>query len=70
MPTYTLAAELTRILTPLTGQTVHSAKNSITFVERFRNISTSPTDLMVSFDVMSLFTQVLIDQAHKVVKER
>lgn len=69
-PTYKLAKELARILTPLTGQIAHSVKNSRTFVERIRDISVSHRDLMVSFKATSLFTQVLIDQALNVVEER
>lgn len=69
-PTYKLTKELAHILTPLTGQTTYSVKNSRTFVEKILDISNSPTDLMVNFDVTNLFLQVPIHQALKVVNER
>ena len=69
-PTYRLAKELARILTPLVGNSMHSVKNSKSFVERIRNIETLPQDHLVSFDVTSLFTQVPVDEALRVVEAK
>ena len=68
--TYRLAKDLARILTPLSGQTKYTIKNSTKFVEWLREDCTGPEDLMVSYDVTSLLTQVPIDEALKVVKAR
>ena len=68
--TYRLAKDLARILTPLSGQTKYTIMNSTKFVEWLREDCTGPEDLMVSYDVTSLFTQVPIDEALKVVKAR
>ena len=62
-PTYALAKELSRILSPLTGSTSSYIKNSNHFVEKIRNIKLDEKDLLVSFDVQSLFTKVPIDEA-------
>ena len=65
-PTYRLAKELARIRTPLVGNSGHSVKNSKTSVDRIRDMETLPQDLLVSFDVASLFTQVPVDDALRV----
>ena len=44
--------------------------NSTKFVERLQEARTGPEDLLVSFDVTSLFTQVPLDEALEVVKAR
>ena len=69
-PTYRLAKELARILTPLTGKNSYAVKNSAQFVTSLQNVRISPDDQLVSFDVVSLFTQVPIDHALKVVEKR
>ena len=68
--TYRPAKDLARILTPLSGQTKYTIMNSTKFVEWLQEVCTGPEDLMDSFDVTSLFTQVPIDEALKVVKAR
>ena len=69
-PTYRLAKDLARILTPLSGQTTYTVMNSTKFVERLQEARIGPEDLLVSFDVTSLFTQVPIDEALEVVRAR
>ena len=69
-PTYRLAKELARILTPLTGKNSNAVKNSAQFVTSLQNVRISPDDQLVSFDVVSLFTQVPSDHALKVVEKR
>ena len=68
--TYRLAKGLARILTPLSGQTKYTIMNSTKFMEWLREDCTGPEELMVSYYVTSLFTQVPIDEALKVVKAR
>ena len=69
-PTYRLAKDLARTLTPLSGQTTYTVMNSTKFVERLQEARIGPEDLLVSFDVTSLFTQVPIDEALEVVRAR
>ena len=69
-PSYKVAKELTRILTPLAGHTVYTVKNSTAFVDRVRGMEITPQDRLVSFDVKNLFTQVPVEEALKVVEER
>ena len=69
-PTYRLAKELTRTLTPLVGHTQYTVPNSTTFVGKIKGTTINPEDRLVSFDVTSLFTQVPINEAIKIVKEK
>lgn len=62
-PSYNLAKELARILTPLAGNTSHSVKNSSAFVERVSVMELEARGRLVSFDVTNLFTQVPVDEA-------
>ena len=69
-PSYSLAKELARILTPMAGNTPHTVKNSSTFVDIIRDLELEPEDRLVSFDVTNLFPQVPIDEALRVIEER
>ena len=69
-PMYCLAKELARILTPLTSKNTYTVKNSSEFVRRLKDVVINPADKLVSFDVTSLFTQVPLDHALKVVEQR
>ena len=62
-PTYKLAKELARVLSPLTGKTESFIKNSAEFANRIRKEPVTDGDMMVSFDVVSLFTRVPVDDA-------
>ncbi|XP_072037195.1 uncharacterized protein [Amphiura filiformis] len=66
-PCYNLAKHLADILTPLSGKGTSYIKNSQHFVEKAGQIPIQPGDLLVSFDVVSLFTNVLIDNASKII---
>ena len=67
---YNLAKEMTRILNPLTGTTPSHILNSTHFVQLSRNVKLDDEDLMVSFDVCSLFTKVPIDEAMLIVAKK
>jgi hypothetical protein len=58
--TYQLSKYLAELLIQLTGNSAHHAKNSFHFVQILESLQVQPEDLMVSFDVVSLFTNVLI----------
>ena len=68
--TYRLAKRTCQNPDPLLGQTKYTVMNSTKFVERLQEAHTEPEDLLVSFDVTSLFRQVPIDEALEVVKVR
>jgi len=59
-PTYKLAKYLPGLLKPLIGTTMHHVKNSVQFIQILQTIQIEPHDLLVSFDIVSLFTNVPI----------
>ena len=69
-PTYHLAKELARILSPLSGNTKSFVKNSTEFSQDIREMDLSEDDILLSFDVVSLFTKVPIDEALEVISQR
>lgn len=68
-PTYHLAKELARILTPLTGKSTSFVKNSAHFVNTISEVEIEDHNRLVSFDVVSLVTRVPIDEALAVVAQ-
>ena len=71
--TYNLAKELTRIPTPLKGSSDSYIKNSAHFVKKIVALDLHDNDVMVSFDMKSLFTRVPAcpgTLAMHVIKER
>ena len=58
------------LLTPLLGANGFTVKNSYEFVEQLKNLTINHDECMVSFDVISLFTKILVDVAKTVVLER
>ena len=67
--THRLARELVRILKPLSGSTDSHVKDSSAFVEWIGQTTMQENDLMVSFDVASLFTRVPVDGPLQVIAE-
>jgi hypothetical protein len=57
-PTYALAKYLAEILKPVVGKTEHHVVNSKEFVTIMEQIRLSKNVILVSFDVVSLFTNV------------
>lgn len=66
-PTYAL--EVARIVSPLVGKTSSFVKNSAEFVQMMRQMKVDSKDILVSFDVVNLFTNILIDEALQVMTE-
>lgn len=62
-PTYNLAKKLARILSPLAGCSSSLIENFTHSVHKIRNTPLSKSDKLVSFDVVSLFTKVPVDEA-------
>ena len=59
-PTYQLSKHLAALLGQLTGNSTHHVKNSTQFVQILNPIIIQQGDLMVSFDIISLFTNVSV----------
>jgi len=55
-PTYQLSKYLAGILSQLTGNSAHHVKNSLLFIQILECLRVQPEDLMVSFNMLSLFT--------------
>ena len=68
--TYHLAQELARILIPRRGKSESYIKNSPHFVEKINELKLEDSELLVSFDVKSLFTKVPIQEAIQVVEQK
>ena len=58
---YDLSAYLANILSPLTGKSEYTVTSSAHFVSTVSNETILDNEIMVSFDVESLFTNVPID---------
>ena len=62
---YDLSAYLADILAPLTGRSDYTDKNSAQFASTMNKERVDENEIMVSFDVESLFTNFLIECALK-----
>ena len=62
-PTLQLAKYLTGFLNQLTGKSAHHIKNSAHLTQILDNLQVQPGDLMVSFDMLSLFTKVPVEDS-------
>ncbi|XP_075534190.1 uncharacterized protein LOC142567979 [Dermacentor variabilis] len=62
-PLHRLSGYLHHVLGPLAGKTATHISNSSAFVEKVHDISLDEDDIMVLFDVKSLFTSVPVDLA-------
>ncbi|XP_060519160.1 uncharacterized protein LOC132697634 [Cylas formicarius] len=69
-PTYHLAKHLTKLLEPLIGRTASHIKDSTQFIQKIKNITLSPKDILVSFDVVSLFTMVPVKETLDLISAR
>ena len=69
-PCYNTAKPLASLLQPLVGQSKHHITNSKHFLDTISCTTIQPTDILVSFDVESLFTNVPVDQACDIFKQR
>ena len=62
-PTYQLSKHLSGLLSQHTGKTAHHVKNSFHFIRILESLKIKPGNLMVSFDVVSLFTKVPVEES-------
>ena len=68
-PCHRLAQYLTKVLNPLAGKTPSFVKDSKHLVNILKEVQTEEQDIMVSFDVESLFTNVPTDETLEILKE-
>ncbi|KAG8228396.1 hypothetical protein J437_LFUL003868 [Ladona fulva] len=59
-PTYPLVKYLTKLLAPLMGHNQHHLQNSTEFGRKLSQFKVEPYNIMVTFDLVSLFTKVPI----------
>ena len=67
---YQLSKHIASIMTPLTGQAESYIQNSRHFVEMMKDVHLAEDEVLVSFDVVSLFTNVPIGATLQVIQER
>ena len=69
-PLYSPSKFVAKILTPLINSTNLSIKNSFEMIDRISNFKINDNDLMLSFDVVSLFTKIPVHIAKSVIFDR
>ena len=69
-PLYNLSKFIAKILTPLINSNNLSIKNSFELIDKISNFKINDNDLMLSFDVVSLFTKIPVHVAKSVIFER
>ena len=61
---------MARILSPLAGNSDSIVKHSTEFASMIRELELEEDDLKLSFDVVSLFTKVSVEEALEVIADR
>ncbi|XP_049868146.1 uncharacterized protein LOC126368293 [Pectinophora gossypiella] len=69
-PTYDLAKHVARVLQNLVGHTSSFVRDSRQFVDFLSRMNVEKEEVMVSFDVESLFTNVPVQECLEVVKKK
>jgi hypothetical protein len=69
-PCYALAGFIQTILKPLAGNSEASVKNSDHFIQLLKPIELQDQDILFSFDVVSLFTNVPIEESLQIIKTK
>ena len=67
---YKTSKFLTDILSPLENPNEYSVSNSLQFSQEISNTSIRDDEVMVSFDVVSLFTAIPLDKACYYIKKK
>lgn len=67
---YNTSRFLTKILSPLQNLNGFSVKNSADFADKISKLTVEPDEVMVSFDVISLFTAIPVKKACDYIRKR
>ena len=65
-----MAKELSKILKPLVGNSIHHVNNSKEFAEEIKNIKLERWEFITSFDVTAFYTSIPVADAIDVIKRR
>ena len=68
--TYNTAKELSRILKPLVGSSIHHVQNTRDFVEQLKEVRLKQGECIISYDVAALFTSVPIQPVINIIQQR
>ena len=68
-PTYKLEKYLANLFKPLVGRTSSFVKDSASWIQEISNETLDENDILVRFDVVSLYTKILITNAIKTIRE-
>ncbi|XP_070398607.1 uncharacterized protein [Nothobranchius furzeri] len=69
-PTYNMAKDISRIISPLLGNTDQHCKNSIELAKELKEITIEDNDILISHDVTSLFTKTPTQKTIDIVVNR
>ena len=69
-PSYQLSKHIASLISPLVGKTASHVKNSRHFVQVMADLRIEVDEVLVSFDMSSLFTNVPVDEAVQVIRDR
>ena len=65
-----MSKHIASLISPLAGKTDSHVKNSKHFVEVMAGLRVEKGEMLVSFDVTSLFTNVPVDEAVQVIHDK
>ena len=68
-PTYYIAKHMSKLLAAHTGKTDSYLKDSAHFIQKIQDLHLEPGDILVSFDVVSLFTRVPVNESLNYISE-
>jgi hypothetical protein len=69
-PWYAMAGFLHQILSPLAGKSESFVKNSGHFVQLLKSVNLQSSETLVSFDIVSLFTNVPGNEALQIIRNK
>jgi hypothetical protein len=67
---YNTSKFLTRILSPLQNLNGFSVRNSADFADKISKLAVEPDEVMVSFDVISLYLPPFLSRKRAITSER
>ena len=66
--TYALSKYISDIIKPLTGNTESAIRNTVDFCEEMKSIEIEKDEILISFDVKSLYTSIPTDETLSIVE--